>query len=50
VSEQILAVRADEYLEQVGMQRFKALPREEIETPLRERNACPRQPSGGWPA
>jgi hypothetical protein len=31
VSEQILAVRADEYLERVGSQPFKALPREEIE-------------------
>jgi hypothetical protein len=31
VSEQLLAVRADEYLEQVGSRRFAALPREEIE-------------------
>jgi len=31
VSEQVLAVRADEYLARVGSQRFVALPREEIE-------------------
>ena len=31
MSEQVLAVRADEYLERVGSQRFVALPREEIE-------------------
>ena len=31
MSEQVLAVRADEYLEHVGLQRFVALPREEIE-------------------
>ena len=31
MSEQILAVREDEYLEHVGLQRFVALPREEIE-------------------
>jgi hypothetical protein len=31
VSERIVAVRADEYLEHVGGQRYAALPREEIE-------------------
>jgi hypothetical protein len=31
VGEQVLAVRAEEYLERVGVRRFAALPREEIE-------------------
>jgi hypothetical protein len=31
VSEQVLAVRAEEYVKHVGVRRFAALPREEIE-------------------